>query len=236
MSPPLGPRPAAALAALAIALVAAPRRADAQQACIALLRSTVRPAAVEWTGWIGGGGGVRGTPPDPVTGDERARGMVVARAGLGATLGLATLGRGGHGGDYELRWGPWFGGELQPGGALVEGGLELLFTQTRHARWGTYALRVGAAVGDATVGDAPHLSITLTGGVRPVVGREVQHGACDPTPPRRIHGWASGARLFVTVRGPADDDHGIAVVSGLELEPSFLFPPYSVERLIGSAE
>ncbi|MBL8956194.1 MAG: hypothetical protein JNK82_35810 [Myxococcaceae bacterium] len=220
--------------ALGIALLASAATPEQQErdergACIMILITDTNPARAEWTWWLGAGGGLR----DFRTAASRA--VFAARLGAGVSFGLATLPDPGYGGPYELRWGPWLGAETQLDGALGEGGLEVSFGQEHHARWGTYSVRLGGGYGFDAGGPSPHLSITATGGVRSVPARYTERGACDPPAMPLTHAFASGVRIFATLRVPFAGARGIAFVAGLEFEPSFFLPPYSLSRWLGSA-
>lgn len=189
----------------------------------------VVPAHVEGSWWLAGGGGFVDLP-----GERRGLGLI--GAGTEWTFGLAQIGSlRQYGGPFELRWGPWAMGYTDFSGGRGEGGLLLSVGQVRHAQWGTYALRIGGGYGDDTLGAHPHLVATLTGGMRYVPARDrgVTSLCSRPTPPETF-AFASGMRLFATMRSTLRDDHVVQFTFGLELEPTFLFPPYSLGKLFGA--
>ncbi len=200
-----------------------------------------RTSVAEWSTWLGLGGGKR------FTGDERGR--FGLRIGGTVDFPLARLGRRGrYGGSFEFRTGPYVQAETTIDAQLFEGGVTLDFSQYKHAQWGTFAIRGGGGVAlrqseargtpDRLV---PFGSITLTYGVRSTWGRTVSFLMCErdidnefreATGPRAGNGYASGARLYGTVR--VDRDGVVSVMFGVEIEPSFFFPPYSLIRMIGA--
>ncbi len=225
-----------ALAAMLVAWGAAPGALAQDSVCADVGLSFARPAVAEWTDWIGVGGGVTHVGE----GDHRA--AVALRAGGGVDFSIARFGSEQHyGGQFEMRSGPWLGAETTFHVTTLEGGLTLDLGQTYHAQWGTFALRVG---GGARLEDdrwAPAGSVTLSWGVRSVLARYSEGGGCvrgdrtdvvDHGTPARTHALASGFRLFGTAR--LDLDGHAALIFGLELEPTFLAPPYSGGRLLGT--
>ncbi|WP_433927264.1 hypothetical protein AB3662_29630 [Sorangium cellulosum] len=220
-------------ALLALLVTGGARVAGAQEegasrgACILLAIIESTPAVAEWSWWLSGGGGA-------TLGGASAGGLGVLGVGSEMTTGLASFGSEGmYGGPMELRWGPWFGVLTDLDGARGEGGLLLSVGQVRHARWGTYALRLGGGLGDDRLGRAPHLALTLTGGVRHVEGRISERGACDPPAAPAPSALASGLRLFATARAGLGDERAWQLTFGVELEPSFLLPPHSLSKWIG---
>jgi hypothetical protein len=211
--------------------LAAPRPAAAQDVagpgvpgCIALLVRDAVPANLEWSYWLAGGGG---------SGKGGGQGLV--GVGTEATTGLATFGDPHHyGGPFELRWGPWWGLVSDLRGVRGEGGLTWLFGQTQHAQWGTYGLRLGGGFGDDGLGSAPHFVATLTGGIRQVEGRYADRGACDPPMQPKAVAFATGIRLFASARTVFSAERPWQLTFGIELEPSFFFPPYSLQKWIGA--
>jgi hypothetical protein len=187
----------------------------------------VRPAILELGPWWSIGGGVRWEPERPV---------FSLGGGLDATFGTA-LGPAIQGGRFELRAGPWIGFETPLDRFRVEGGLSVGLGQVEHARFGTLGLRVGAGYGAGyQTGGATHLVAALTYGIRYVQYRaRPPRGPCDPPSPPAVVALASGARLFAAVRRGLDESAATEIVFGLELEPSWLFPPYSRAKLIGAS-
>lgn len=232
------PRSAAAPLVTCLALLSTAHRAEAQEvepreppteACIAILIRDAVPAVAEPSFWIAGGGGVHFRD-----GDGARDGLGILGVGGEVTAGLATLGSDGkRGNPVELRWGPWTSLVTDFTGARAEGGLLLSVGQVRHARWGTYALRVGGGLGDDGLGLAPHVVATLTYGVRYVEGRYSDRGACDPPANPQPSAFASGVRVFGSARAALAGEGGFQLTFGLELEPTFFFPPYSLGKWIG---
>jgi hypothetical protein len=219
-----------------LCVLAAPLPAAAQEiqipgpleACITLLIREGVPAVSETSWWLSGGGGLR---PVESTGDA----VGVFGAGAEVTVGLTTFGSSRrYGGAMELRWGPWTSLFTDIDGARAEGGLLLSLGQVRHAQWGTYALRIGGGFGDDGLGLAPHVVATVTGGVRHVKARYQDRGACDPPAKPKPDAFASGVRLFATSRAALEGDSVWQLTFGIELEPTFLFPPHSLGKWIGS--
>ncbi|WP_438022669.1 hypothetical protein [Sorangium sp. So ce233] len=181
----------------------------------------------EWSWWLAGGGGA-------MLGGASGGGLGVLGVGSEMTTGLTSFGSEAmYGGPVELRWGPWFGVLTDLDGARGEAGLLLSMGQVRHARWGTYALRLGGGLGDDRLGLTPHLALTLTAGVRHVEGRISERGACDPPATPAPSAFASGLRLFATTRAGLGDERAWQLTFGVELEPSFLLPPHSLSKWIG---
>ncbi|MGK3987268.1 hypothetical protein WME99_29775 [Sorangium sp. So ce136] len=200
----------------------------ARGACIRLAVIDSTPAVAEWSWWLAGGGGA-------TFGGASEGGLGVLGVGSEMTTGFATFGSGAmYGGPVELRWGPWFGAFTDLEGARGEGGLLLSVGQVRHARWGTYALRLGGGLGDDRLGLASHLAMTLTGGVRSVAGRTSERGACDPPSAPGPSAFATGLRFFGTARAGLGDEPAWQLTFGIELEPTFLLPPHSFSKWIGA--
>lgn len=235
-----------ALLALLVLLPAPLASAQELTQCADVGLQFAKPAGAEWTEWlgVGGGWGALGTPGEHAD--------VVARAGGAVDFELGQIGDPWqYGGPVELRMGPWicadgtFGESSREPVVALEGGASLDVGQTSHAHWGDFALRIGAgiALGSlyATSTTVPSGSITLTWGVRWVPDRYRDGGACvtehgldliDTGAPASDHALASGARLFGTVR--VDGDAVYTLLFGIELEPSFFFPPYTDGRWIGA--
>lgn len=234
---------------IAIAVSSTPTRASAQEqtVCADVALSVAKPATAEWTEWlgVGGGWGALGTSGEHAALDVRAGGAVDFEAfHAGDPMQ--------YGGPVTLRIGPWIGADGTFGesprepAVAIEGGLSLDLGQTSHAQWGDFALRIGAGVSLAQLRGPsttlPSGSVTLTWGVRSVPDRYRFGGACvgedgtltaiDDGGPANDHALASGVRLFGTAR--IDGDGIVSLVFGLELEPSFVFPPYSLWRAIGA--
>lgn len=221
-----------ALLALTVAPSAAAQQVyprEPQGDCIALLMRDAIPAVAEASWWLMAGGGVR------LPGDGARDGLAVFGAGAEVTAGLAQRGpQAMYGGPVELRWGPWVSVLTDLHGARSEGGLLLSAGQVRHARWGTYALRLGGGLGEDGLGLSPHLVATLTGGVRYVKARYSERGACEPPKPPQADAFASGVRLFASARAALAPEHPWQLTFGIEIEPTFLLPPYSLTRWGGT--
>jgi hypothetical protein len=197
--------------------------------CILLLIREAVPARAEWSWWLSGGGGALWR-----LGKDSLR-LGVAGAGAEVSFALAQLGKQHrYGGPVELRWGQWAMGSSDFHGGRGEVGLLMSVGQVAHAQWGTYALRLGGGYGDDTLGRRPHVVATFTGGVRYVADRYHDRGACDPPARAKDSAFASGARLFATARSTLDTDRAWQLTFGVEIEPSWFFPPYSLHKWIGS--
>ena len=206
-----------------VALVPSTAHADLQ-ACADIGLMFARPAKVEWTDWISAGAGSHAD----------------LGGGLGFDVGILRGGGNDAHNRFELRGGPWLAVAATFPGHAAEAGLSLDLGMTSHAEWGDIALRLGAGEADLGGGERLALSATLTYGVRSVLARYSMGGGCvtghgieidEPGRPARWLAHASGVRLFVTAR--QDVDHRTAIIGGIELEPAFLLPPYSLGRLIG---
>ncbi len=230
-----------------VTAVALPASARAQfvddEVCAGVALRLAKPAAAEWSEWIGvaGGWGSLGSPGEHAD--------LLVRVGGGVDFELAQAGNPQqYGGPVELRMGPWiqadgtFGESPRDPSVALEGGLSFDLGQTSHAQWGDYALRVGAGAIASASGWRPSGSLTIAWGVRSVLDRYVEGGACVGADggfdsvfegrPRSDHALASGIRVFATAR--VDGDAVYSLVIGFELEPTFLFPPYSLPRWIGA--
>ena len=208
-----------------------------EELCLGVGLPFAKPAVAEWTTWLGFGGGVDGT------GQRGAHRTWAARAGGAVDFSAARFGRKyQYGGLMELRLGPWLGAETLGDVHALEGGLHLDLGQVSHAQWGSLALRVGAAAVHRDDRWRGAGTATLAWGVRSVPARYSDGGGCvgargelttiDTGAPRRAHAYASGMRVFATMRVEADG-HATVLV-GIEVEPSFFFPPYSLGRLGGA--
>lgn len=122
----------------------------------------------------------------------------------------------------ELRLGPWLAFDSVDRG-LGEGGLSMILTHTRHASFGTFGLRAGAGYG---ADRATHFVVTATGGVRYVPDRV---GASSGGTFSKV----TGIRIVATCRQTVDPFQSTALVLGVEFEPSFFLPPYSIEKWLG---
>jgi hypothetical protein len=186
------------------ALFGLPRNAQAQ------------PADVEATWTLGAAGGSRIIP-----GGTEAFGEF--DFGGEMTFELTTFGSG----PWEFRYGPFINSAMGEGLVAVEGGAKLLFTETTHAQFGTFDLRVGGGHGLIYGLSASHIAITASGGIRWFQNRY-------QTQPARNFAFGSVVRFMLTARIRPDVIYPLDVCFGLELEPSFLLPPHSVLKWIGA--
>jgi hypothetical protein len=215
---------AAALALAALAAAAREARADEggdpEESRVKSDYQEVRARRkIEIGPWLGSAGGVR-------WGGGKDRDVLSLSIGIDATSVIGTVGNlNQYGGRYEFRMGSWAAYDLlwEPGG-VGEGGALFLFTQTQHAQWGTFGVRVGAGYG----GDhASHLVVTFTGGVRYVPDRTSSSGD------EGRFARATGVRIIATIRRSLDRPEDVALIAGVELEPLFFLPPYSGLKLGG---
>ncbi len=171
-----------------------------------------RPAVLEWTYWLGLGGGTGGFG---------------LRAGAGADLEVLQLPNPWHyGGKFEVRLGPWISADTTFDRHFFEGGVALDIGQTKHAQFGTYTVRLG---GGTDADGRPIGSLTVLGGVRYVPKRYCTDANNDHRP---SIAFASGARVFATMR--TDFEQESLWLIGIEFEPTWLLPPYSLGKLAGS--
>ena len=148
----------------------------------------------------------------------RRRDVAYLNTGFDATAIAGGFG-GGYGGAVEVRLGPWLALHLPADRhASGEGGLTLIVTQTQHASWGTYGIRFGGGYG---ADREAHIVGTLWGGVRYVPFRAGQ------APPGLVS-KATGIRVVATVRRTLGQVQGEALVFGIEFEPDYFLPPYSL--------
>jgi hypothetical protein len=182
------------------------------------------PAELECTAWLGAGGGSR------LVGHQLFSFGQVS-AGVEGTAQIATFGpTQEYGGAYELRVGPWAAVGLASPEALAEAGFELTFTQLLHAPFGTFDVRAGAGAGSLESPWGPHFVVTATGGVRSFPGRYRASLGGKPT----VLAFGSVLRLFLTTRARPGSASPWEISAGIELEPTFLAPPYSWQRLAGA--
>jgi len=189
---------------------------------VAAASGLVAPATMELSPWLFAAGGVRSA-------DGSNRAIASLGGGLDLTFGIATFGsREAYGGQMESRFGPWSAVETSTDRVRAEGGVGLSLGQVRHAQWGTVGLRAGAGYGSD---GSPHVVGMFTWGVRYVPGRnDPEHDACNPSP----FAFASGARFFAAVRR-AFEPQVNEFVFGLEFEPTWFLPPYSLFKWGGSS-
>lgn len=205
-------------------------------ACPDVGLTIAKPADAEWTVWIGAGGG-----SGDLGGSDHA--VFAVRAGAAVDFELARFGpEHQYGGPVLVRAGPWIGGETLLDTHFAEAGLTIDLGQTYHAQWGTVGLRLGGGGAMRDLDWSLAGSVTLTWGVRSVPERYRDGGACvgrdgelwgvDTGPPASAVAFASGMRLFGTLR--ATTEGYAAVIVGVEFEPTFVLPPYSLSRWGGS--
>jgi hypothetical protein len=126
----------------------------------------------------------------------------------------------------ELRIGAFALGNTRPGGGSIEGGLLFDVSSRYHASWGTFTLRVGAGYGSFDARRLPEGSITVLYGVRSVLSK---YGS------RHVPRWyneASLLRVFGTYRRALREE-GQEWIFGIEMSPTFFFPPVTWWRLAG---
>lgn len=203
-----------------------PRAGDVR-VCPLVLHHAVRPAHMEWSWWLGGGAG-----SERSSGRGKLAGVV--SAGADASWQVATFPLFRYGGPAEVRWGTWASALTDLHGARGEGGGELVFGQTEHAQFGTYALRLGGGAGDDALGRGAHWTATIAGGVWLVEARHFFYDACSAPPRPREVGRGAGLRLFATVRATPGEARRSVLLFGIELDPSFLLPPHAIEKWIGA--
>ena len=193
-----------------------------ERTCILLLLREATPARWEWAYW-NSLGGLR----------SNVQGWSGSAAGIGSEVTTGVLSyRGFPAGPYasraEVRAGVWGAGVTRPAGGLLEGGVKLHLGALYHASWGTFDLRAGGGYGAFVRERSPHVNLTVAYGVRSALERYSERGVCDPRPSPKRWGLVSVARLFITYRRElAGGSRESELVLGLELSPSFLFPPYN---------
>ena len=139
----------------------------------------------------------------------------------------------GYGHDHsELRYGGFLFGATRAEGGLVEGGAILDMSSRYHASWGTFTLRGGAGYGAFPDQRDGYGVVTFIYGVRSVLARFSHEGACHHGSAVRPLPEASVARLFATYRRAFEHD-GYEWVLGIELSPTFFWPPLSWWRVAG---
>lgn len=152
--------------------------------------------------------------------DGRQRDVTFLHLGLDATGMVSRPGNPiGYGGDLELRMGPWVAFQAPTGrGGSGEGGLTMILTQTEHASYGTFAVRFGGGYG----GDhESYFTATLWGGVRYVPARAGQDSGGGFVK-------ATGVRIAATYRKIAAPEPSDVLAFGIEFEPDYFLPPYSL--------
>jgi len=159
-----------------------------------------------------------------------------ASYGLGAELAWVvarhhTFPSGAYGGwhgDAEAAVGAWAAASIRGEDSLVEGGIKAHDGGGWHASWGTFDLRLGAGFGRFGGERAGHAVITLAYGVRSALFRYRERQDL-PT----IEGKTDVARVFGTWRHAIGPVQGAELVFGIELSPSFFFPPLTWWRVGG---
>lgn len=130
-------------------------------------------------------------------------------------------------GDAEVSIGPWAAASTRGRDGVVEAGLAIHDGGGWHASWGSFDLRVGAGYGLFDRVRSGHAVVTLGYGVRSALFRYTENHQ-PPTVPGKV----DVARLFGTMRAPFDG-RGAELVLGVELSPSFFFPPLTWWRVGG---
>jgi hypothetical protein len=181
------------------------------------------PAPIQLSPWLGVGGGWR----------EGHGGLLSLSVGLDGTFAVTSFPQppgGDNGGRVSLRLGPFLAFESPLDRWSGEGGLSLALRQERFEAWGSLNLRVGGGVDDLRHGYA--VGVVAWG----IYGeRRVEHcGGCGhPTPPYREPTFAitEGLRLYAALRrGPSVPAEW---TFGIELQPTWLLPPYDREKWLG---
>lgn len=174
--------------------------------------SRAQSSDVEVGPWLGWAAGVE------LLDHGKDRPASLLNAGFDITSFVTAFG-GGYGGPWEVRMGSWAAFNAPTGhGASGEGGITLVLTQAQHASWGTFGLRGGVGYG----GDhETHVTMTLWGGVRYVPAR-AGYGASG------LFSKATGIRIVMTARREIDPVEVGALLFGVEFEPDYLLPPYSL--------
>ena len=197
-----------------------------------------QPADVEATWTLGAAGGSRIIPGGTeafgefdiggeMTFDDSWHILSVVMTGV---KGLGKIGAGEKAQAHFLnafRYGPFINTAMGEGLVAVEGGAKLLFTETTHAQFGTFDLRVGGGHGLIYGLSASHIAITASGGIRWFQNRYQMQTD-------RPFAFGSVVRVFLTARIRPEVVYPLDVCFGLELEPTFLLPPHSVLKWIGA--
>lgn len=204
--------------ALTIARVSAPSRADAE------------PATAEATAWLGVGGGLRqsvsGYPLLAPQLRQGPRALGFAELDFGGEISFQLGTFGGRYDAYEFRSGMFIDSAVSDHAVLGELGASLLFTQVEHAQFGTFDIRAGGGAGLYDDVLVPHAVVTLSGGVRSF--------RCRYREGRKAIAFGSVLRLFLTTRVRPTLEYPLEAVFGVEVEPSFLLPPWSWMKLAGA--
>lgn len=175
-------------------------------------RADESPAEISaWAG-IGAGG---------VDALESVEQLAIVTFGTDMTYRMLLIG-----GEYELRIGPFLGAAVSDVLAIGETGLELTFSEDGHAQWGTFDVRAGGGNGLVFGELTPHWVVTATGGIRSFANR------FDSS--QDLVSFGSVFRAYGTLRLRPDSPHLWDISFGIELEPTFLFPPYSLSKLMGA--
>lgn len=187
---------------------------------LALRAGTARadPAAVEATWDVGAGVGTRLVPEDGLE--------TFGEVGFGGEFSFQIGAFEATGNRFEFRTGPFVQTALSETSVLGEIGASIVFTEEDHAQWGTFDVRVGGGSGAVYGAPLSHLVVTATGGIRSFKNR---FGGEEPDV-----AFGSVLRLFLTTRWRPGTDYPFDAVFGLELEPTFLLPPWSWMKLAGA--
>lgn len=178
----------------------------------ALARADESPAEV--SAWFGVGSGGRDVP-------ETVAQLVEVTFGMDMTYRMLLIG-----GEYELRIGPFLNTAVSDVLAIGETGIELTFSEDGHAQWGTFDIRAGGGNGIVFGELTPHWVVTATGGIRSFANR------FDSS--QDLISFGSVFRSYGTLRLRPDSPHPWDISFGIEVEPTFLFPPYSLSKLMGA--
>ena len=170
------------------------------------------PATVEWTEWFGMGAGIARSDQNDFVSSFRL--------GIAVDFELTEITNPWHyGGKFDVRCGPWLVAETRLDNHYVQAGLSFDFGQVHHASFGTYTLRGGGGI---DIDGHAIASFTFLGGVRYVPARSESH-------PKVAH--TSGGRIFGMVT--TNFDGGSSLLIGIEVEPTWMLPPYSLHKLGG---
>lgn len=192
--------------------------------CVDEVRALPAPPVLEWSWFVGGGGGVRGVGQ---AGAETG----LLRVGGEVDLAVGRIDR--PRGHSAVRMGLYALAETTFDGALGEAGVELDLGEYWSWQNGAAWLRVGGGGGAGPWGAAAHLSVTYLVGANSTAERtevrpccENLPGSCDVAPFARPHAYTPLLRLFVTLRASLGDDrNGIALI-GIEADPLYFADGY----------
>lgn len=188
------------------------------------------PATAEGTAWLGIGGGLRqsvaGYPLLSPQARNGPRPLGFAELDFGGEISFQLGTFGSLYNPYEFRSGVFVDAAASDHSVLGELGATLFFTQVEHAQFGTFDVRAGGGAGLYDDELVPHAVVTMSGGVRSF--------RCRYREGRKPIAFGSVLRLFLTTRVRPTLDLPLEAVFGLEVEPSFLLPPWSWMKLAGA--